>query len=233
MAFRFPEVRCFHPDAAASFLDHPAFAGARTGEAAQRRRLYQDEIARTQAEECHDGPPTEFLATLGLTLHVQQAGVGDLERLQELTLRTNQLNSTGHTYDLDELAACIRSDRHELLVAEVADRFGSYGKVGLALIERDGDSWVVKLLLTSCRVLNRGVGSMLLAFLVNRSVAAGATLRAEFVDTGRNRPMYVAFRLAGFRAKAGATGERAVLLEREDHTAGIPMPGHVQLEDLT
>ncbi|MFI0908778.1 HAD-IIIC family phosphatase [Streptomyces sioyaensis] len=236
VAFHHPQVRCFHPDDAPSLPDLPELAGARTEEAARRRQLYREDLVRTRAEAEHEGPRPEFLASLNMNLLVHPARREDLERLRELTLRTNQLNSTGHTYNLAELEECLRSDRYELVVAELSDRFGSYGKIGLALTEHIGDRWLVKLVLTSCRVLNRGIGSILLTVIANRAVAAGARLQAEFVETGRNRPMYVAFRLAGFRpaaesAEPTADG-RPVILERAD-TSPVPVPAHVTVDDRT
>ena len=59
----------------------------------------------------------------------------------------------------------------------------------------------------SCRVMDRGVGTMLLTHLMQRARAAGARLQAEFTPTGRNRMMFVTYRFSGFRPvdQRGAT----------------------------
>jgi FkbH-like protein len=71
-------------------------------------------------------------------------------------VRTNQLNTTGYTYSYAELEALRRSPGHLLLVAGLEDRFGGYGKIGLALVEKGAEFWTLKLLLMSCRVMSRG-----------------------------------------------------------------------------
>ena len=51
----------------------------------------------------------------------------------------------------------------------------------------------------SCRVISRGVGTVLLTHLMKLAKQAGVTLRAEFVATDRNRMMYITYKFAGFR----------------------------------
>ena len=79
-----------------------------------------------------------------------------------MTVRTHQLNSTGYIYSYDELKNCIEDDKYEVLVTKLDDKYGTYGTIGLALIEKSEKEWEVKLLLMSCRVMSRGVGNILL-----------------------------------------------------------------------
>jgi FkbH-like protein len=107
---------------------------------------------------------------------------------------------------LDQLR---RSDDHLVLVADLVDKFGSYGTIGLALAER-GDPWHLRLLLMSCRTMSRGVGTILLNHVMTRAKEAGSRLRADFVETGRNRMMQVTYAFAGFE-EASRDGNRVVL----------------------
>ena len=68
-----------------------------------RRKMYQADLERKNAESGFKGSGEEFLATLGMELTVASVEKGDLERVEELTVRTNQLNSTGITYSFEEL----------------------------------------------------------------------------------------------------------------------------------
>lgn len=205
--FELDEVRFAHPDvlcvAASQIVKvgaHPAFMPpVITPESRQRRQLYQSSQRRNEAEQAFAGTADAFMKTLDLTLSIVPAAPGDLLRLQELTVRTNQLNSTGRTYGFEELAE-LREDRdHLLLVASLRDRYGDYGKIGLALVERSSSAWRLKLLIMSCRVVSRGVGSLLLRDVMRRAFDANASLVADFVDTGRNRIMYLTYAFAGFK----------------------------------
>jgi FkbH-like protein len=197
---RFPVVRCFDAPEAVALPSIPAFQPAFvTGESRQRRHMYRASIDRDQAEEEFTGTSEEFLATLDMVFTITPATTEDLKRAEELTVRTHQLNTTGRTYSYDELEQLQRSDDHLLLLAELTDRFGSYGKIGLALVELDPVAWRVKLLLMSCRVMSRGVGTVLLNEIQRLAAGAGVRLRADFVANDRNRMMYVTYRMGGFQ----------------------------------
>ena len=126
-----------------------------TEDSRMRRKMYQADLERKNAESGFKGSGEEFLATLGMELTVASVEKGDLERVEELTVRTNQLNSTGITYSFEELEGFIRSKDHIFLIAELKDKFGPYGKIGLVLLEETEDVLRIKLLLMSCRVMTR------------------------------------------------------------------------------
>jgi predicted enzyme involved in methoxymalonyl-ACP biosynthesis len=106
------------------------------------------------------------------------------------------------------------------------DRYGTYGTIGLALVERGADVWTLKLLLTSCRVMSRGVGAVLLTYILRRAARVGVRFLAEFVPTERNRIMYVTYRFAGFREIHADGG--TVLLEN-DHSRLPGFPPHMTI----
>jgi FkbH-like protein len=170
-----------------------------TDESAIRRKMYQADVARNQAEDGFVGPQEDFLAGLQMRFTIQPAREEDLKRAEELTVRTNQLNSTGYTYSYDELDAFRKSDDHLLLVADLVDKYGTYGKIGLALIEKGNEVWRLRLLLMSCRVMARGVGSIMMSNILNRAKEAGARFLAELRVTGRNRLMMVTYKFANFK----------------------------------
>ncbi len=223
-----PEVRCFDVAELAELASRPEFMPRFvTDESAQRRRMYQADARRNQAEEEHKGPSEAFLAGLGMRFVIHSPRDEDLQRAEELTVRTNQLNTTGDTYGYDELDALRHSPDHLLLVAGLEDRYGTYGKIGLALVEKGGEAWTLKLLLMSCRVMSRGVGTILLGHVMHLAKAAGAKLRAEFRANGRNRMMLVTYKLGGFKEVA-KSGDRAIL--EHDLETLQPFPDYVEVE---
>ncbi|MEU5980234.1 HAD-IIIC family phosphatase [Streptomyces sp. NPDC047315] len=194
-----PTVRVYRAEQAAELpgLDdfRPEFV---TAESRSRRQLYRGDLRRKSAQDAYTGPAKDFLATLDLVLTVRRATESDLQRAHELTVRTHQLNTTGRTYDMAELRALLTSPTHQVLVASLEDRFGSYGVIGLALTELTDSDSVLKLLLLSCRVMSRGVGPALIAHVVRDALAAGRRPLAEFVPTDVNRVMLVNLRFNGF-----------------------------------
>lgn len=198
-----------------------------TADSKHRRRRYQEDFARQDAEQAYQGTADAFLATLDMQLSIGPADEDDLQRAEELTERTHQLNSTGYTFSYDELDRLRQSPEHLLLVASLSDRFGNYGRIGLALVEQGRELWTLKLLIVSCRVMSRGVGAILLHEVLRRARRAGVRLHAEFHDTGRNRIMNVTYRFSGFTA-VSQDGDFTLF---EHDLASIPeTPAYVTLE---
>lgn len=139
-----------------------------TIDARNRRQMYLESIKRNCVEESFIGTNEEFLKSIDMRFCIRQAREDDLNRVQELTVRTHQLNSTGVTYSFEELDEYRKSGDHKLYVCELIDKFGSYGKIGIALVEL-GKEWHLKLLLMSCRVMNRGVGTVLLSYIMGEA----------------------------------------------------------------
>ena len=203
VAFSIPEVCCIDPMELGGLLDRPDMNPRFiTEDSRQRRLMYIGDMERKKAEEAFVGPQEEFLATLQLEIVIAPAKLEDLNRAEELTLRTNQLNTTGYTYSYEELDEFLQSDRHKLLIASLTDKYGSYGKIGLVLIDCGKREWTIKLLLMSCRVISRGVGTILINHVMKLAKEARVRLCAEFAPNGRNRMMYVSYKFANFREAA-------------------------------
>lgn len=195
-----PQVRCLDSADIDTLLHMPDMMPRFvTQDSAQRRRMYLSDMERVQAEKEFVGASEEFLASLQMVFTITLARQADLQRAEELTVRTHQLNTTGRTYSYEELDTFRQSPSHLLLGADLEDRYGSYGKIGLALVERRESIWTIALLLMSCRVMSRGVGTILMNVILRMAQKAGVRLRANFIANERNRMMYIAYKFAGFR----------------------------------
>jgi len=195
-----------------------------TRDSEMRRRMYQSDIVRNQEEEEFEGPKESFLRKLDMVLEINEAKEEDLVRAEELTFRTNQLNATGRTYTVESLDAMRKDGHHKILVCELTDKYGSYGKIGLAVLELEKEVWNLNLLLFSCRVMSAGVSSILLSVLRNAARDNRVRLTADFNDTGRNRMMRIAYMVAGFVEKQAQ--ENGLALLENDLTDIPPVPDY-------
>jgi len=200
--FSLPNVLCIDAADIDKVLDLPAMKPRfMTEDSKKRRQMYLSDIARQRIEEDFVGPKEEFMATLKMVFTISAAKEEDLQRAEELTVRTNQLNTTGYTYSYEELSHFCQSERHLLLIAELDDKYGTYGKIGVTLVECDDDMWTIKLLLMSCRVISRGVGTVMINHLRNEARKNGVRLQAELIPNDRNRMMYMTYKFAHFKEK--------------------------------
>lgn len=227
--FKYPEVLCI--DAAEIdnmlALDRlmPKFI---TEDSKNRRKMYQNDIRRNNVEKDYVGTKEEFLRTLDMVFTINEAKEDDLQRLEELTVRTHQLNSTGYIYSYEELKNLIDNPQYEVLATHLEDKYGEYGKIGLALIEKDDKVWEVKLLLMSCRVMTKGVGNVLINYIINKARENKAVIRAQFVPTDRNRLMYITYKFNGFKE---IQNENNLIIFEADMSYEREIPDYVTLID--
>jgi methoxymalonate biosynthesis protein len=194
-----PGVRCYPAEQAAALTSLPEFSPeVVTVDARRRREMYQASFHRDAERESFAGPDEEFLRSLDLTMAIARADEQSLSRVEELTLRTSQMNATGVHYPDRALRALLADPRHEILTVTLTDRFGPHGAVGVLLLEYYRAVWHLKLLATSCRVVSFGAGAVILNWLIDQAAQADAHLAADFRPTGRNRMMDIAYRFAGF-----------------------------------
>lgn len=212
--FSLPDVLCIHLNDINDILEMPQFTPRFITEDSKKRRLmYQNDIDRNLLEEKFQGSKEDFLRTLDMQFTVSEATEDDLQRAEELTIRTHQLNTTGYTYSYDELNHFRVSGSHKLLVSELTDKYGSYGKIGLVLLNTLPNEWRIKLLLTSCRVISRGVGSVLITLIRDLAKKENVQLIGEFIPTEKNRLMYMTYKFTGFTVKEKK--DNLILLEND------------------
>jgi len=220
--FSQPAVLCIQATQYEDILDMKEFIPEYiTDDSKNRRLLYQNDIIRNNIEAHFSGTKEDFLKSLNMDFSIMRAEKIDLQRVYELTLRTNQLNTSGETYSYDELCDFIDSEEHELLVASLRDRYGDYGKIGIALIQKKHTQWDIKLFLMSCRVMNRGIGTVFIGYLIETAQAANVRLITYFTHTSRNKMMYMTYKLCGFRT-ISANGQKEMLEYDVSHKISIP-----------
>lgn len=211
----YADVTCMDALEYSTLTNHPRLNPRFITEDSKRRRLmYSEDMQRKNEEETFEGPQEKFLATLNMRIIISDSKEEDLKRAEELTVRTNQLNATGRAYSYDELNMFMNSNKHRLLICELIDKYGSYGKIGLALIELSETHWHLKLLLMSCRVVSRGVGTVLLSHIMQLAKMDSKKLLADFKKTDRNKMMYLTYRFANFK-EISSDGEGYIVFEND------------------
>jgi amino acid adenylation domain-containing protein/FkbH-like protein len=173
------------PELIPHFLDHvwafDELGGKATVQRTQQYRQNQiREAVRSRAASFED-----FLKNLELRVSMESVQDSDLERVAELTQRTNQFNVNPAPRN----AAEIRASSERYLAVQVHDRFGSYGLTGVVSYAAKDDVLEVGTFLLSCRVLGRGVEQELLKRLCGLGAEAGCRmLVVPYQVTGRNQP---------------------------------------------
>ena len=150
----------------------------------------------------------EFMAGLGLRVDVQPLETERLGRVAQLTQRTNQFNTTAIRRTESEIQSLLERGGFSCYTAEVSDRFGEYGLVGVVMVQERMSELAVDTLLLSCRALGRGVEHRLLASVAEKALDQGIyTVTVPFRETAKNAPARQFLESAGFGEKFEENGD--------------------------
>ena len=176
------------PERIGQFLRHVwAFDRLTTTEEDRRRaEMYGQRQERRRLQK-KTASLAEFLEALDLRVTIRPAAPADLPRVAQLTQRTNQFNLSSLRRTESEVQGFLEDG--ECLVADVSDRFGSYGLVGVAMFRAADGALDVDTLLLSCRALGRGVEHRMLARLGEIAVERGLPeVWLPYRRTPKNKP---------------------------------------------
>jgi FkbH-like protein len=180
-----PRLRALDAVEYLSLLDREECRGAVTAESKERRKMYQIEAQREVAVKGFGSDYLAFLRDAKIVVSIGPMMEENLERVHELTQRTNQMNFSGNRYDREVLRSIAANPHLDTYVLSCEDRFGSYGIVGFSIV--DAREPRLTDLMFSCRVQSKRVEHAFLTYLLFKYVrGAKDGLFVSYRRTPRN-----------------------------------------------
>ena len=131
----------------------------------------------------------DFLQSLEIVCTFISALDAPLARSVQLLAKTNQFNLTTRRHSSTQVEAFATATGGQAIAVRVRDRFGDAGVVGLALVKKQADEFLIDSLLLSCRVIGRGIETALLAFVAHQAQKMGGKwLIGEYIESKKNAP---------------------------------------------
>lgn len=155
----------------------------------QRSDRMQQEASRKQAQAVADPAMSHegLLATMGLEVAVYTPRSTENARVTQLINKTNQFNLTTRRYGQPEVDAFCSQDDVWCYALNTRDKFGEYGLVGVCIVRLEPSGPRIDIFLMSCRVLNRGVETALLACAADDLASQGhQCLRGDYIPSQKN-----------------------------------------------
>jgi FkbH-like protein len=192
--FELDQVKSAHPEViAVNALQYRALPKRNecqvpvTAESRQRREMYQVEAVRQGVAESFADDYTAFLRRSQIRLMIQPMTQENLDRVHELTQRTNQMNFSGNRYDRDVLKGILTTPYLSTHVLSCDDIFGSYGIVGFSIVDVREPRMTD--LMFSCRVQSKRVEHAFLGHIIRKYIReSGGDFFANYRKTSRNAP---------------------------------------------
>ena len=160
---------------------------ALTEEDKMRGEMYYARRMRKQLEKSMVSLE-DFLRSLEMKVMIKQADEFSLPRITRLINKTNQFNLTTRRYTDVEIDK-MRENREEFDIysLQVIDKFGDEGIVGVAIVRKEPQTWILDSFLMSCRVIGRKVETAFLAKIVADARKRGiSTIVGEYIPTQKN-----------------------------------------------
>jgi len=157
-----------------------------TEEDRKRTEMYRQNLSREELKRSSIDLQS-FIKGLELVVEIGPMTPEQVQRVAQLTQRTNQFNATTIRRNEAEIMNFANDASNGILTSRVRDRFGDYGLVGVILYTFEGETLYVDTLLLSCRVLGRGVEHRLIAKLGEVAAHSGLkTIVLPYKPSPRN-----------------------------------------------
>ncbi len=163
-----------------------------------RAKLYEENAERSKLEQKFANYG-EYLDSLEMSAEIDAFNSTYMERIAQLTNKTNQFNLTTRRYTLAEIESTVSDGQHIGLYGKLTDRFGDNGLISVVLGKQQGEALHLDLWLMSCRVLKRDMEIAMLDSLVERARDRNIrTILGFYIPTAKNGMVQDHYEKLGF-----------------------------------
>lgn len=164
----------------------------------QRNKFYEDNKKRS-AQQATFKDYGEFLHSLNMVATIKPFDSIALERITQLTNKTNQFNLTTKRYTASEIESIAKSDDYIAIYGRLEDKFGDNGIIAISIARIEGTFAHIDLWLMSCRVLKRDMEQAMLDALVSLCKEKGVTkLIGYYIKSAKNAMVEHLYESFGF-----------------------------------
>lgn len=152
----------------------------------KRTEMYKENALRTKLEHSFSDYG-EYLQSLHMTARIKDFEPLYMNRIVQLTNKSNQFNLTTKRYTLSEMESLATNPAYIRLYGKLEDKFGDNGVVSVIIGKKAKDGLHIELWLMSCRVLKRDMELAMLDKLVEESKKADIhILYGYYYKTSKN-----------------------------------------------
>lgn len=181
-------------------IDHSGFFEVTnlSADDAKRNEMYKENAKRAQLEASFDNYG-DYLKSLEMKGTVKGFEPIYMERIAQLSNKSNQFNLTTRRYTRAEIEEIAGSDEYIDIYGKLEDKFGDNGVVSVVIGHKNGDVLDMDLWIMSCRVLKRDMEYAMMDELVNKAKKAGIrTIRGYYYPTAKNKMVRDFYAQMGF-----------------------------------
>lgn len=208
------------PELFIQILDHNGFFECTgiSSDDISKTEMYHSNKKRIDSKKDY-GTYEDYLKSLEMVAEIRPFSSTYLQRITQLTNKSNQFNLTTRRYTYAEIESIVRDKRYITLYGKLSDKFGDNGVVSVIIGRIDGKKLEIDLWLMSCRVLKR---DMEYAMMDSLNKAASKhdidTIFGYYYPTPKNKIVKDFYRSLGFiKLEEDEKGNSKWLLNLKDY----------------
>ena len=142
----------------------------------------------------------------------------EIERVAQLTQKTNQLNLCTNRYTDAQIEEIKDSDNKGYISLSVKDKFGDSGLTGVAVVSfADGKGEIMDFLM-SCRVMGRNIEYVFMDFIMAYLKGKGcSSVSAKYIPTMKNKPVSDFYDKVGLPLVEESNGVKTYIISIGDY----------------
>jgi FkbH-like protein len=154
--------------------------------------LRNEEMAKYQTLE-------DYLASIEIEISINENDFSQVDRIAQLTQKTNQFNLTTQRYTENQIEFFMKSPDSRVYSISVKDKFGDSGLTGVIIVRKNNDLFIIDSLLMSCRIMGRNIEQAIMNFLIKSiKQSGGKVIEASFFPTIKNKTVSNFYDESGF-----------------------------------
>ena len=141
----------------------------------------------------------DYLKSLDMKAQVQNFIPMYMQRIAQLTNKSNQFNLTTRRYTQAEIEQTAQNSEYITLYGKLADKFGDNGVVSVVIGRIESDVLNIDLWIMSCRVLKRDMEFAMMDCLIEKCKEANVkTVYGYYYPTAKNGMVRDFYQIQGF-----------------------------------
>ena len=164
----------------------------------KRNEMYKANVQRASNLASFENY-SDYLLSLEMNAVIDDFIPMYIQRITQLSNKSNQFNVTTKRYTPAEMEAVFASSDYIRLYGKLTDKFGDNGVVSVVIGKKDGTVLNMDLWLMSCRVLKRDMEFAMLDTLVQKCREQGIeTIKGYYYPTAKNNMVRELYKTFGF-----------------------------------
>ncbi|MDA9886155.1 HAD-IIIC family phosphatase [Flavobacteriaceae bacterium] len=149
--------------------------------------MYKAEAKRKQLHS-NANSYEEYLKSLDLHVNIEKGNKKNVDRISQLTQKTNQFNLTTKRYTPGQIEELIYNNDYDIFTMQAYDKVADLGIIASSIILHQDEYSVIDSLMMSCRALGRGLENAFLTYIIESSKKRNKKIiRGVYIPTNKNK----------------------------------------------